>query len=105
MALFKKSDTVDTAGGGDRHPVDEVMSPGPLAVYGLQHVASMYAGVIAVPLILGSALKLSFGDQTYLISAAVFVAGLATLLQTLGVWKAGARLPLIQAPRSRPSPR
>ncbi len=96
MALFKKSDTVETAGGGDRHPVDEVMSPGPLVVYGLQHVASMYAGVIAVPLILGSALKLSFDDQTYLIGAAVFVAGLATLLQTLGVWKIGARLPLIQ---------
>lgn len=82
---------------GDRHhPVDEMMGPGPLFVYGLQHVMSMYAGVIAVPLIVGGALGLSVADQAYLISAAVFVSGLATLLQTLGVWKIGARLPLVQ---------
>ncbi|MCE3552781.1 purine permease [Pseudonocardia sp. RS11V-5] len=81
---------------GDRHPVDELMRPGPLFVYGLQHVMSMYAGVIAVPLIVGGALKLSVADQAYLISAAVLVSGLATLLQTLGIWKIGARLPLVQ---------
>ena len=33
----------------DRHPVDQLMPVGPMFVYGLQHVMSMYAGVIAVP--------------------------------------------------------
>ena len=41
-----------------RHPVDEILAPGPMFVYGLQHVLSMYAGVVAVPLVVGTALKL-----------------------------------------------
>ena len=80
----------------DVHPVDEVLPAPRLAVYGLQHVMSMYAGVIAVPLILATALKLSVAQSTFLISAGLFMAGLATLLQSVGVWKIGARLPIVQ---------
>src|ERR671912_251693 len=69
---------------------------GQLFLYGLQHVMSMYAGVVAVPLIVGTALGLPFPDLAYLLTAALLVSGLATLLQTLGVWKIGARLPLVQ---------
>ncbi|MDN5854674.1 MAG: purine permease [Actinomycetia bacterium] len=65
-------------------------------VYGLQHVMSMYAGVVAVPLIIGTALGLPFGELAYLLTAALLVSGLATLLQTLGVWKVGARQPIVQ---------
>jgi xanthine/uracil permease len=36
-----------------RHPVDQVLPPGQMVVYGLPHVMSMYAGVVAVPLIVG----------------------------------------------------
>jgi len=64
-----------------------------MLVYGLQHVMSMYAGVVAVPLIVGTALKLSPEDVTYLVSAGLFLSGLATLLQTVGVWRIGARQP------------
>ena len=67
------------------HPVDEVLKPGPMFLYGLQHVMSMYAGVVAVPLIVGSALELPFADLSYLLAATLLVSGLATLLQTLGV--------------------
>jgi len=81
---------------GEAHPVNEVLPPGRMFVFGLQHVMSMYAGVIAVPLIIGTALKLPFTDVAYLLTAAVLVSGLATLLQTLGVWRIGARLPLVQ---------
>ncbi|MGK5683846.1 nucleobase:cation symporter-2 family protein [Actinoplanes sp. URMC 104] len=80
----------------DRHPVDEIMPVGSLFLYGLQHVMSMYAGVIAVPLIIGSALRLPFADLAYLLTAALLVSGLATLLQTLGIWRIGSRLPLVQ---------
>ena len=45
----------------------------------------MYAGVVAVPLIVGNALGLPFADLAYLLTAALLVSGLATLLQTLGV--------------------
>jgi uric acid transporter len=80
----------------DRHPVDQMLPVGQLLLYGLQHVMSMYAGVIAVPLIVGSALGLPFPDLAYLLTAALLVSGLATLLQTLGFWKIGAKLPLVQ---------
>ena len=78
------------------HPVDEVLKPGSMLVYGLQHVMSMYAGVVAVPLIVGSAMKLSFSDLSYLLAATLLISGLATLLQTLGVRWIGAKLPIVQ---------
>ncbi|MDQ2758507.1 MAG: purine permease [Actinomycetota bacterium] len=78
------------------HPVDERLPFPQMIVYGLQHVLSMYAGVVAVPLIVGSALKLSGGQITYIVSAGLFMSGVATLLQTLGFWKFGARQPLVQ---------
>ncbi|CCH77592.1 Xanthine permease [Nostocoides japonicum T1-X7] len=80
----------------DKHPVDEVPPAPQMFLYGLQHVLSMYAGVVAVPLIVGTAMKLSATDVTYLVSAGLFMSGIATLLQTLGVWKIGARQPLVQ---------
>jgi NCS2 family nucleobase:cation symporter-2 len=64
--------------------------------FGLQHVLVMYAGTVAVPLILGSALHLTARQVIALISADLFTSGLATLLQTLGWGRFGARLPLIQ---------
>ena len=79
-----------------RHPVDQVLPFPQMFLYGLQHVLSMYAGVVAVPLIVGTALKLSPTDITYLVSAGLFMSGVATLLQTLGVWKIGARQPIVQ---------
>ena len=80
----------------ERHPVDEVLNPGASVVFGLQHVMSMYAGVVAVPFIVGSALKLEFSDLSYLLAATLLVSGLATLVQTLGFWRVGARLPIVQ---------
>src|SRR6476469_9031064 len=81
---------------GATHPVDEIGKPGSMFVYGLQHVMSMYAGVVAVPLIVGSALKLPFSDLSYLLAATLLISGLATLLQTLGVPWIGAKLPIVQ---------
>jgi xanthine permease len=80
--------------GGDS--IDSVEHLPRLLCYGLQHVLVMYAGTVAVPLILGSALQFTSRQVIVLISADLFTSGLATLLQTLGWWKFGARLPLIQ---------
>jgi uric acid transporter len=76
--------------------IDQIESFPRLLCFGLQHVLVMYAGTVAVPLILGSALQFTPGQVIALISADLFTSGLATLLQTLGWWKFGARLPLIQ---------
>lgn len=85
---------VSTASG--KHPIDEILPLPQMTLYGLQHVLSMYAGVVAVPLIVGNALGLSGPDITYLVSAGLFISGLATILQTVGIWKIGARQPLVQ---------
>lgn len=79
------------------HPVDEVLPPQQMATYGLQHVLVLYAGAVAVPLILGSALGLTQAQVVTLINANLLTSGVATLIQTLGFWKFGARLPLVQA--------
>lgn len=76
--------------------IDSVPALPRLLVFGLQHVLVMYAGTVAVPLILGSALHLTPAQVIALVSADLFTSGLATLLQTVGWWKFGARLPLIQ---------
>ncbi len=78
-----------------RHPVDAAPPLPQLILGGIQHVAAMYAGVVAPPLVIGAAVGLSPGQLALLISAALFTAGLATLLQTLGFWRFGARLPLV----------
>ncbi|WP_416237211.1 nucleobase:cation symporter-2 family protein [Streptomyces marinisediminis] len=78
-----------------RHPVDEVLPPLKMITSGLQHVAAMYAGVVAVPLVIGAAAQLGPADTTLLMAASLFTAGIATLLQTLGVWRIGARLPFV----------
>src|SRR6202451_4331646 len=76
--------------------IDQTESLPRLLCYGLQHVLVMYAGTVAVPLILGTALQFTPMQVIALISADLFTSGLATLLQTIGWWKFGARLPLIQ---------
>ncbi|MFE0812122.1 nucleobase:cation symporter-2 family protein [Streptomyces sp. NPDC058848] len=77
------------------HPVDEKLPPLKMATTGLQHVAAMYAGVVAPPLIVGAAIGLTATELTFLTGACLFTAGLATFLQTLGIWKIGARLPFV----------
>ena len=75
-------------------PVDEMLPPGKLFVFGLQHVLAMYAGAVAVPLIIAAAAGLSKSQTAFLINADLFTCGLATLLQTLGIWKIGIKIPV-----------
>ena len=78
------------------HPVDEKLPLGRLAALGLQHVLVMYAGAIAVPLIVGRALKLTPEQVALLISADLFACGIVTLIQSLGVTKwFGIKLPVM----------
>lgn len=77
-------------------PEDEYLGANKSAAYGLQHVLTMYGGIIAPPLIVGTAAGLSGIEIGLLIAAALFVGGLATILQTIGVKHVGAKLPLVQ---------
>jgi len=66
-----------------------------LGALGLQHVLVMYAGAVAVPLIVGRALKLPPEQVAMLISADLFAGGLATLIQAWGLPGVGIRLPVM----------
>ena len=78
------------------HPVDEVLPVPRLAALGLQHVLVMYAGAVAVPLIVGRALKLTPEQVALLISADLFCCGLVTLIQSWGMTQwFGIKLPVM----------
>ncbi|GAA4055263.1 nucleobase:cation symporter-2 family protein [Actinomadura miaoliensis] len=77
-------------------PEDERLPFGQLLAYGTQHVLTMYGGLIAPPLIVGGAAGLKPADIALLVTAGIFVSGLATLLQALGLGPFGARLPIVQ---------
>ncbi|TAL55409.1 nucleobase:cation symporter-2 family protein [Pandoraea sp.] len=79
------------------HPIDEVLPLGKLLTLGLQHVLVMYAGAIAVPLIIGGAAGLPKDQVAFLISADLLCCGIATLLQSIGIGKFGIRMPVIMA--------
>ena len=68
-----------------RRRADRRVGAPALGLLGLQHVLVMYAGAVAVPLIIGRALKLPPEQVAFLISADLFACGLATLVQSLGL--------------------
>lgn len=65
------------------------------AVLGLQHLLAMYSGAIAVPLLIGPALKFNSTHMTYLVSIDIFMCGLATLLQLFRNRYFGIGLPVV----------
>lgn len=91
------ADTANAANAATTdHAVDQRLPTGRLAALGLQHVLVMYAGAIAVPLIVGRALRLGPEQVAMLISADLFCCGLVTLIQSFGVTKwFGIKLPVM----------
>ena len=79
-----------------KHPVDEVPPVGKLAVYGIQHLLAFYAGAVVVPILLAGAIGLSDRELIHLINADLFTCGIASIIQSVGLWKIGVRLPLLQ---------
>ena len=63
---------------------DEYLGIGASFGYGLQHVLTMYGGIIAPPLIVGGAAGLSGAEQALLVACCLFIGGLATVLHVTG---------------------
>ena len=77
-------------------PVDERLPNGRLAALGLQHVLVMYAGAVAVPLIVGRALNLTSEEVSILIAADLFVCGIVSIIQSMGFTQYfGIKLPVM----------
>ena len=63
---------------------------------GIQHVLAMFAGNITVPIIVAGVFGQTPEQKIFLIQMALFVAGVATMVQTIGFGRVGSRLPIIQ---------
>jgi OHCU decarboxylase len=78
------------------HPVDQILPPSRLVIYGAQHVLAFYAGAVIVPILLAAAIGVKGDDLVYLISADLFTCGIASIIQAVGFANIGVRLPLLQ---------
>jgi len=96
MSLIAETVRPDARSKPPVHPVDEVLPAPRLFILGLQHLFIMYAGAVAVPLIVGGALGLPTSTIGLLVNADLLVSGIATLIQSLGIGKIfGVRLPVV----------
>ena len=83
--------------------IEHRVPPGPeeripraaLGLLGLQHVLVMYAGAVAIPLIIGRALNLPPEQVAMLVSADLFACGIVTLIQSWGLPGIGIRMPVM----------
>ena len=91
MASSKKRSNKRSSSGSDKKlPLNQSI---PL---GIQHVLAMFAGNITVPIIIAGIFGQTPEQKIFLIQMALFVAGVATVIQTVGYGKIGSRLPIIQ---------
>jgi xanthine permease len=74
--------------------IDDKLPLPSLFIFGVQHVLALFSGLVAVPLIVGSALQLPSHEITILVQGSLITSGAGTLVQCLGVGRLGARLPI-----------
>ncbi|MDT9591508.1 nucleobase:cation symporter-2 family protein [Nocardioides zeae] len=79
-----------------RYDIDEMPPLGQATLLGVQHVLVMMASNVTIPIVLATAIGATTGETAFLVQVALLVAGLTTLLQTVGVGPVGARLPVVQ---------
>lgn len=72
--------------------IDDRPPQGVAILLAFQHILAAFAGIIAVPLVVATALGLSVEDTSMMVSASIFVAGIATVLQSKGLGPIGSRV-------------
>ncbi|MBR5872709.1 MAG: purine/pyrimidine permease, partial [Oscillospiraceae bacterium] len=63
--------------------------------FGLQHILAMFVANLTPITIIAMAANLSQSEIAILLQNAMFVAGIATLIQLYPVWKIGSKLPIV----------
>ena len=62
---------------------------------GFQNIFAAFGGIIAVPLVISSALGLDGATSTAVLSVTILASGIATIIQSKGIGRIGARVPCI----------
>ena len=63
--------------------------------FGLQHILAMFVANLTPITIIAAAGGLSQAEIAILLQNAMFIAGIATLIQLFPLWKVGSRLPIV----------
>ena len=71
------------------------MPLGTAVPFGLQHVLAMFVANLTPITMIGAASGLDSAQIAVLLQNAMFVAGIATLIQLYPVWRVGSRLPIV----------
>lgn len=90
------SQALDPAAAADLRDPDYTPPLVQAVPLGIQHVLAMFASNVTPPLIIAGVAGLAGADQVYMIQMAMVFAGVATLIQTVGIGPVGARLPVVQ---------
>ncbi len=77
------------------YELDEKPPYGVTLFLAIQHMLASIGGIVAVPLIAGSAIELPPQDIVTLISASLLVSGVVTVVQCIGFKQIGIRLPVV----------
>ncbi|MGL4571422.1 MAG: uracil-xanthine permease family protein [Clostridium sp.] len=75
--------------------INDKPSIGAQILLGFQNIFAAFGGIIAVPLVISSALGFDGATSTAVLSASILTSGIATLIQSKGMGPFGARVPCI----------
>lgn len=85
----KKSDVNNIYQLGGRVPISKAVP------FGLQHILAMFVANLIPITIVAAAGSLSQNEIAVLLQNAMFIAGIATLIQLYPIWKVGSGLPIV----------
>lgn len=80
---------------GTGYELNDIPPIAQLIPLSIQHVLMFIAATLAVPLLIASALGMDQADTSLLVQSGIFVAGIGTIIQSLGVGPVGGRLPIV----------
>ncbi|MCF2573512.1 solute carrier family 23 protein [Brevibacterium sp. UCMA 11754] len=80
------------------HPVDQLRPMHRLIPFAIQHVLVMVATPISSVFLIAGALDLDEAATSAILAAVFIFSGLGSILQSVGVWKIGVKLPFVMLP-------
>lgn len=89
---MKKNETVDVS---NIYKLDGRVPIGKAVPFGLQHILAMFVSNLTPITIIAAAGGLGKTEVAILLQNAMFVAGIATLIQLYPIWKIGSKLPIV----------
>ncbi|MGC5627785.1 uracil-xanthine permease family protein [Georgenia sp. Z1344] len=84
------------------HPVDEIPPARKIIPFGLQHVLVMSAAPISSVFLVGASLQLDPDLIVQLLSITFVFSGIGSIIQSMGRWGFGVRLPFMMLPGGAP---